>query len=67
MECEVEKFENGILIGKVLNVSADSSILTNGKVDPNKLEAIVYDPIGHNYLLAKEVVGKAFVDGKKIK
>ena len=68
IECEVESFsEDGILVGKIVNVSVDESILTDGKPDPKKLEAISFDPANNNYLLVNEIVGKAFESGKKIK
>ena len=68
IECEVDSFsEDGILVGKIVNVSIDESILTDGKPDPKKLEAISFDPANNNYLLVTEVVGKAFTEGKKIK
>ena len=41
-------------------------ILTDGKIDPAKLEPITYDPVNHVYRKLGEVVGKAFEDGKKL-
>ena len=68
IECEVDSFtEDGILVGKIINVSIDESILTDGKPDPKKLEAISYDPANNNYLLVSEIVGHAFQEGKNIK
>ena len=68
IECEVESLsEDGILVGKIINVSIDESILTDGKPDPKKLEAISYDPANHNYLLVSEIIGHAFEAGKSIK
>lgn len=68
MECRVERFtEEGNLIGRIVNISADESILTDGKIDPMKLEALVFDPFNHKYLVAKEAVGTAFKDGMKFK
>ena len=68
IECEVESFsEDGILVGKIVNVSIDESILTDGKPDPKKLEAISFDPANNNYLLVTEIVGHAFEAGKKLK
>ncbi|MBO4540424.1 MAG: flavin reductase family protein [Bacilli bacterium] len=60
MECKVKSFEGGILVGEIVNVSADESILTDGKPDVRKLEAICFDPLGNHYVLANEVVGDAF-------
>jgi len=55
------------LVGKIINISADENILTNGKIDPKKLEAISYDPVNHKYLLIGDEVGVAFKDGLKLK
>lgn len=60
LECKVKSFENGILIGEIVNVNADESILTDGKIDPKKLKPISYDPVNNTYLGMGEVVGKAF-------
>lgn len=67
-ECEMVSMGDDIrVVGKIINVSADESILTNGKIDPSKLEAISFDPVNNKYLLVKEVVGNAFKDGLKLK
>lgn len=69
LECRLVSFdkESELLIGEIVNVSADESILTDGKIDPAKLQPITYDPVNHNYLTLGEKVGKAFSDGKKLK
>ena len=69
VECELIKFnEDGICIGKIVNVSAEESILDeNGKVDAKKLDPLIYDSVTHAYWSFGEKVGKAFSDGKKIK
>lgn len=67
LECKLRSFENGILIGEIVNVNADENVLTDGKIDPKKLKPIAYDPINHDYLTLGEKVGKAFQDGKKLK
>lgn len=66
LECKVKSFEDGILIGEIVNVSADESILTEGHIDPKKLRPIAYDPVNHTYVTLGEVVGKAFSDGRKL-
>ena len=66
LECEFRSFENGILIGKIVNVNADESVLTDGKVDPKMLKPIAFDPINNTYMSLGDVVGKAFSDGKQI-
>ena len=67
LECVVESFENGTLIGEIINVSADESILTDGKIDPDKLEAIAFDPVNNKYLLVKGAIADAFKVGLNIK
>ena len=31
LECKVKSFDNGILVGEIVNVCADESALTDGK------------------------------------
>ena len=69
MECELVSFdeESELLIGRIVNVSAEECILTDGVIDPVKLNPITYDPVNHNYLALGQKVGKAFSDGKQLK
>ena len=69
VECEMVSYDadTHIMIGKIVNVSADESVLTDGSIDLNKLRPIVYDGMNHNYNVLGEVVGKAFADGEKLK
>ena len=67
LECEVESFEEGILIGKVANVSVDDSILTNGKIDYDKAEFIAFDALNNKYVLVQGEVADAFKIGMSIK
>lgn len=68
LECKLIKFnEDGICIGQIVNVSADSDILDgNGMPDVKKLDPISYDGVTHAYLRLGDKVGQAFSDGKKI-
>ena len=54
-------------MGEIVNVTADESILTNGKIDPKKLKPIAYDPANNTYLTLGDAVGNAFSDGLKLK
>ncbi len=69
LECQLVSYDDTTeqAVGKIVNVIADDSILTGGKVDPAKLNAITYDPENHTYIKLGAVVGKAFSDGKKLK
>ena len=69
LECELLSYdeESNHLVGRIVNISAEESILTDGKIDIAKLRPITYDPIGHNYFELGAKVGNAFSDGKKLK
>ena len=67
LECRVKSFEDDILIGEIVNVNADESVLTDGKIDPKKLKPIAYDPANNTYVTIGDVVGKAFSDGLQLK
>ena len=65
LECKVVNWKDGILVGEVVNMSADESILTDGKVDLAKLQPIVFDAAGMCYRAIGDVVGGAWNAGKK--
>ena len=69
LECRVRSYdtETDILRGEIVNVCADETILTDGKIDPAKLRPIVFDPVNHDYLELGEKAGKAFGEGNKLK
>ena len=67
LECKVKSYENRILIGEIVNVCADESVITDGKIDTKKLKPITFDPCNNTYIGLGEVVGKAFSDGMKLK
>ena len=71
LECEFIEYQDseyGIgVIGKVINVSADESVMKDGKVDISLVDAIAFDPYTHGYYRVCERVGDAFKDGLKLK
>ena len=71
LECEfVEYQENeyGVgVIGKVVRITADESVMDGDKVDMSKVDAIAFDPYTHGYYRVAERVGEAFRDGLKLK
>ena len=67
LECKVKSFDNGILVGEIVNVNADESILTDGQIDPAKLKPITYDPVNNTYIGLGKKVGNAFKDGLALK
>ncbi len=67
LECRVKSFEDGILVGEIVNVCAEESILTEGKVDVKKLRPISFDPFTNAYYGVGEKKGDAFRDGMSLK
>ena len=67
LECKVKSFDNGILVGQIVNVNADVIILTDGQIDPAKLKPITYDPVNNTYIGLGKKVGNAFKDGLALK
>ncbi len=67
LECKVKSFENGILVGEIVNVTADDAVITDGKIDMKKLKPIAFDTVNNTYVSLGDVVGKAFSDGLKLK
>ena len=71
MECEFIEYQSNEygcgVIGKIVNVSAEENIMTDGSVDITKLEAIAFDPYTHGYYKVTERVGNAFKDGLELK
>lgn len=65
LECRVVSWKDGILIGEVVNMSADECVLTDGKVDLEKLQPIVFDAAAMIYRSIGSEVGKAWGSGKK--
>ena len=69
LECTVKKWdpEAELLIGKIVAMQADEKILTDGKVDLDKLKPIIFDSSMGLYRVVGEKVGKAFHDGLTLK
>lgn len=70
LECRLVSYDESTcrLVGEIVNVSADESVLgEDGKIDPAKLDPIVFDPVNHTYLKLGEKAGNAFKDGLTLK
>lgn len=69
LECKLVSYDivSDYLVADIVNVCAEDSVLTAGKIDPAKLKPITYDPVNHKYIQLGEIVGNAFSDGKKFK
>ena len=60
--------DTGRLVGEIVNVSVDESVLTpDGKVDVDKLAPITFAPVNNAYHKLGDKVGNAFADGLKLK
>lgn len=69
VECKLISYnsESCILLGEIVNVSAEESILDEkGLIDTDKLQPITFDPVHNTYRTVGAVVGKAFGDGLRI-
>ncbi len=69
LECTLVSYDekSGYMVGDIVNVSAEESVLTDGKIDAAKVEPITYDPVSHKYLKLGQAVGTAFKDGLALK
>lgn len=70
IECELEQeVRSGdfyAVVGKIINISADEKALDeNGKINPLKLNAIMFDQFQHGYYSVGEKAGQAWNEGKK--
>ena len=66
IEYQGDKYGCGV-IGKVVNVTADESVMKDGKIDMSLVNAIAFDPYTHGYYKVTERVGEAFKDGLKLR
>lgn len=71
LECELAEITNTenvhAVIGKIVNVLADEKVLSeNGKVDPLKLNALIFDQFQNGYYVATEKAGQAWNAGREI-
>ena len=69
LECRFVKInEDGNVIGQIVNVSAEESVLDeSGALDMGKFRPISFEPAGNGYYTLGERVGSAFRDGGKLK
>ena len=71
MECELAEItetENlHAVVGRIVNVSADEKVLgEKDKIDPMKLNALIFDQFQSGYYIATEKVGRAWNAGKEL-
>ena len=68
MECELAEIAENesfyCVVGKIVNTAAEEAVLSeNGKVDPAKLNALIFDQFQSGYYVSGEKVGKAWNAG----
>lgn len=70
IECEVvsitEEFGETRVVGRIVGMQADDSVLTMGKVDLDKLKPITYDSSARTYRVIGENVAGAWSAGKAL-
>ena len=71
MECELAEIVQTdnlhAVVGRIVNVSADEKVLDeNGKVEPSKLNALIFDQFKAGYFVAGDKVGQAWNAGKEL-
>ena len=71
MECELAEVVSTetmyCIVGKIANVAAEKAVLSeNGKVDPAKLNALIFDQFQSGYYISGEKVGQAWNAGKPL-
>ncbi len=69
MECELAEIVQTdnihAVVGRILDVKAKEEVLDeDGKVDPMKLDALIFDQFRHGYYVTGEKVGTAWKSGK---
>lgn len=71
LECEFIEYQSNEygcgVIGKVVKVTADESVMEGNKLNMALINAIAFDPYTHGYYKVTERVGEAFKDGLKLK
>lgn len=70
LECEFIEYQDNEygcgVIGKVVSITADESVMDGDRVDISRVNAIAFDPYTHGYYRVSERVGDAFKDGLKL-
>ena len=72
MECvvvDMQEREDGgaFVVGQIVNASADSTVVANGKIDIKNLNPLVWDGSSFNYYTIGDSVGKAWNSGMALK
>lgn len=69
LECEVadiiQEYGDTRVVARIVGMTADESVLTDGKVDLSKLQPIMFDSSANAYRVIGENVGGAWQAGRK--
>lgn len=67
LECKVKLYDEETcrLVGEIVNISCQESILNGDKIDVEKLKPIMYDGSNHVYRVMGSEIARAFSVGKK--
>ena len=71
MECELAEVAETnsfyAIVGRIVNTAAEEAVLSEkGKVDPAKLNALIFDQFQHGYYVTGEKAGQAWNAGKDL-
>lgn len=71
LECRFIEYQNNDfgcgVIGKVVRVTADESVMEGDKLNMSLVNAIAFDPYTHGYYKVTDRIGEAFKDGLTLK
>ena len=68
LECELDKVLDGLIVGRIVNVSADESIMDGEEgISMDRFAPITYDTAHLKYYRLGSCVGTAFSEGKALK
>lgn len=71
LECQFIEYQSNTygcgVIGKIVNVTADESVMEGDTINMSLVNAIAFDPYTNGYYKVTERVGEAFKDGLVLK
>lgn len=66
LECKVNSFKEGNLVGDIVNVNIDNKYLSGKKILIDKMNILCYDMSDHSYRIIGKKTAKAFEIGKQL-
>ena len=67
LECRLIENPQQDIIGEIINVSVDESVITNGNIDMSKFHPISFNGANNTYQEVGKVIAEAFSIGNKLK